>query len=94
MLGIFVLLGLVALVIDRRALLVSGLVYAGTASGQLIAALGWGHSSLLTPVVLLTLGAFILLISAGWRPLRRAILDRLPAALSRRLPQPQVLSST
>lgn len=93
-LWIFLLLGIVAVVIDRRAILVSGLVYAGVAFGTLIKTLGFSNSSLLLPTVLLVLGGFILLLSAGWLPLRRAILRRLPSALARRLPHSLVPSTT
>jgi hypothetical protein len=81
-------------IIDRRAILVSGLVYAGFAFGTLFETLGLADSSLLLPAVLLALGAFILLLSAGWHPLRRAILRQLPGALARRLPPPLVQSHT
>jgi len=93
-LSIFFLLGIVAVVIDRRAMLVSGLLYAGIASGKLIETLGFSGSSLLVPTVVLVLGAFILLISAGWHPLRRFLLQLLPAAFARRLPHPLAVSST
>jgi hypothetical protein len=94
-LWVFLLLGVVAVIIDRRAILVSGLIYAGTAFGTLIRASFEGASAkLLVPVVILTLGAFILLLSAGWQPLRRALLKRLPETLSRRLPRPLVPSQT
>ena len=93
-LWVFLLLGAVALVIDRRALLVSGLVYAGVAFGSLARTLGFASPGLLLPCVLLALGAFVLLVSAGWQPLRRAILRRLPLPIARRLPHPLVSSST
>ena len=93
-LWIFLLLGAVAVVIDRRAILVSGLLYAGIAFGTVIRALGFTGSSFVTPIVLLSLGAFILILSAGWQPLRRAILRRLPTEMSRRLPRPLVRSQT
>ncbi len=93
-LWVFLLLGVVAVVIDRRAILVSGLVYAGVAFGSLARTLGLAGSDLLLPSVLLALGAFILLVSAGWQPLRRAILRRLPASIARRLPHPLVFSSS
>ena len=44
------------------------------------------------PATLLVLGAFVLLLSAGWRPLRAAFL-MLPAALARRLPNPASASA-
>ena len=93
-LWVFLILGLVAVVVDRRAILVSGLIYAGIAFGTLIQTLGFSSARLLLPTVLLALGAFILLVSAGWQPLRRALLRRLPRALARRLPHPLVASTT
>lgn len=75
-LAVFVLLGIVALVIDRRALLVSGLTYAGIAIAYLLSQSvveGLGIS-----LTLLGLAAIVLGLSAGWRSLRRAILPLLP----------------
>ena len=91
---VFVALGLLAVVIDRRAILVSGLVYAGIAGGTLIRTFGIAANGNLLPTVLLALGAFILLVSAGWQPLRRAILRRLPLPLARRLPHHLGASNT
>ncbi len=93
-LAVFVALGIVAVIIDRRAILVSGLVYAGIAGGTLIRTFGFATNGTQLPTVLLALGAFILLVSAGWQPLRRAILRRLPLSLARRLPHPLVASSS
>ena len=90
-LAMFVALGLVAVIIDRRAILVSGLVYAGIATSTLIRTFGLGTDGYRLPGVLLALGAFILLVSAVWQPLRRAILRRLPPPLARRLPHPLVV---
>ncbi len=47
-----------------------------------------GFSDMTTPFTILTLGAFVLLLSAGWRALRAGILGIVPSALTRRLPQP------
>jgi len=94
-LWIFLALGLLAVIIDRRAILVSGLLYVGIAFFTLFKALGFGEQSrFLLPAVLLALGAFILLLSAGWQPLRRALLRRLPQKLARRLPHPLLASQT
>jgi len=81
----FLTLSFVAVLIDRRAMLVSGLSYAGFAFWTLIRQAGF--SDMTTPVTLLTLGAFVLLLSAGWRPLRAGILNIVPTALTRRLPR-------
>ncbi len=88
-LAIFIGLGMVAVVIDRRAILVSGLLYAGYALSALIrAASASGSAVASVPVVILVLGAFILLLSAGWQPLRGLLLRRLPRAVAARLPHP------
>ncbi len=87
-LAIFLALGLVALIVDRRALLVSGLGYAGYAFGTLIRQSGFSNETV--PLTLLVLGAFVLLLSAGWRPLRAALFRLLPHHLVQRLPHPTI----
>lgn len=87
-LAIYLVLGLVALVIDRRALLVSGLLYAGIAIGYLI------RENVTRDVgpalTLLALAAVVLGLSAGWRPLRRMLVPLIPlGALKRSIPPPQ-----
>jgi hypothetical protein len=82
---VFLALSLVAILIDRRAMLVSGLSYAGFAFWTLIRQAGL--SNMTTPLTILTLGAFVLLLSAGWRPLRTGILNMVPSTLARRLPK-------
>jgi len=75
-LGVFAAFALVALVLDRRALLVSALSYAGFAIGYLLSeSLAKDISVSLT---LLGLAALVLLLSAQWRSLRRTALARLP----------------
>lgn len=91
MLATFAVLGLIAVLVDRRALLVSGLAYAGMAFASLMRDSVSGST---TPLTILVLGAFILLISALWHPLRRAVLTLLPAGLARRLPNPTLLANT
>lgn len=85
-LGVVLILALIAVVTDRRAILVSGLTYAGIAFGKLVRDVGLQNVAL--PLTLLALGAFILLLSAGWQPLRRAILSTLPPRVAARLPHP------
>ncbi|HEV7257351.1 MAG TPA: hypothetical protein VGN82_06175 [Bosea sp. (in: a-proteobacteria)] len=75
-LGVFALLGVVALVIDRRALLVSALSYAGIAVAYLISQSVSTDLSL--PLALLGLAVLVLALSVGWRSLRRALLPALP----------------
>jgi hypothetical protein len=90
LLALFALLAVIALLVDRRALLVSGLAYAGWALSNLLR--GSGIQDATVPTTLLALGALVLLLSAGWRPIRRAVLTRAPAALANRLPPAEVTS--
>lgn len=90
-LAIFLGLGLVSLAIDRRALLVSGLTYAGIALAALLQRSGIADK---TPAAtLLALGVFILLLSALWHPLRQAVLKLLPPGLVIRLPHSHLSAS-
>lgn len=91
-LAIFALLGLVAVLIDRRALLVSGLLYAGFAFASLLKQTGLSYGTI-APATMLALGAFVLLLSAGWRPLRALLLGLFPQSLADRLPPPSVSHS-
>ena len=81
---VFVCLAVVALVVDRRAILVSSLSYLAYAAGKLIAAAGMESSSF--AISTLAVGAVVLMLSAAWRPLRRSFIAILPAALQARLP--------
>lgn len=85
-LALFAAFGLVALVLDRRALLVSGLTYAGIAIGYLLSeSLAKDVSVSLT---LLGLAALVLLLSAQWRRLRAAAVNTLPLGSFRQFVPP------
>jgi hypothetical protein len=84
-LALFALFSLVAIIIDRRALIVSALAYAGGALGYYL------NDDLVggTGVTILVLGGVILALSAGWKSIRRIILPLLPlGTLKERLPPP------
>jgi hypothetical protein len=90
-LAIFAMLTVAAIVIDRRALLVSALIYVGIVIAYGIrttSAVGQqpDNQSFVLFATLLVLGALVLMIGVGWRPLRRLFVRMLPAALGRRLP--------
>ena len=85
-LAVVLVLAAVALVTDRRAILVAALAYTAIAFGTLIRDAGLANRSL--PLSLLVLGAFVLLLSAGWHPLRAVLLRALPRGLAGRLPHP------
>ncbi|HKU09253.1 MAG TPA: hypothetical protein VJR30_24565 [Bradyrhizobium sp.] len=84
--ALFLALGVVAILIDRRALLVSGLAYAGVAFWALIRQAG--VTGVTTPLTILALGTLVLLLSAAWKPLRAGVVRLAPSVLTRRLPQP------
>jgi hypothetical protein len=77
-------LAVVAILIDRRALLVSGLAYLGLAIFSTLGDAGGGGFTLAATLVIL--GAIVLALGAGWVPLRRLLLPLLPSAISNRLP--------
>ncbi len=82
--GLYVALALVALVVDRRALLVSALVYVLYAISTLLHAAGAVDLALsLTAVVV---GSGLLLLSAFWHPMRRAVLRMVPMGIRARMP--------
>jgi hypothetical protein len=83
-LALYALFGLVALAVDRRALLVSGLLYVLIALARLFQQAGAvGLNVALTALVI---GSVLLMLSAFWAVARRAVVARLPADLQTRLP--------
>jgi hypothetical protein len=83
---IVALLTVVAVAIDRRALLVAGLAYLGWAVGFALTAVGRGNGAFVLAATLVILGALVLTLGAGWVPLRRRLLALLSPAISNRLP--------
>ncbi len=77
-------LTLVALAIDRRALLVSALAYVIYAIQALVSAGGALDMSL--ALTALVIGGFLVLLSAAWRPIRARVIGLLPAGVTMRLP--------
>jgi hypothetical protein len=70
---VILVLGAISLLINRRALIVSALLTAGIAIGALLNAAGLGAGAL-AAATLITLGAFVLILGAGWHSVRRALL--------------------
>ena len=84
--GVIFALAFVALVIDRRALLVAGLFYFGAALFVVIRNTAIQDSTVLA-ITLLILGGSLVLLGVGWRALRRIVVTALiPPELARRLP--------
>ncbi len=78
-------LALVAIVIDRRALLVSALTYLGAIVGFAITQ-AMGKDTNVFYATLLVLGILILTLGIGWRFLRSIIMGLLPRPIAERLP--------
>src|SRR5206468_927751 len=84
-LGLFALFSVVALIIDRRSLLTSGMFYAVPALGALI-----GGGALMFAPALLVTGIGLVVLAVQWLPLRERLLRLLPLAMSAQLPRPQL----
>jgi hypothetical protein len=82
--GLYIAFGLVALAIDRRALLVSSLAYVLFALSRLFE--NAGAVELGTAFTALVIGSALLLLSAFWHPVRRMVVLRLPELWRNRLP--------
>jgi len=83
-LAIYLLFGLVALAIDRRALLVSALAYVLFALGSLFEQ--YGMVELSVALTALVIGSALLMLSAFWPGIRANVVEKLPGDLRERLP--------
>src|SRR5205823_1489977 len=82
--GLYVLFGLTALAVDRRALLVSALAYVLYALTELFKQ--FGAVELNIALTALVIGSALLLLSAYWHQARGAIVRPLPESLRQKLP--------
>ncbi|WP_332817779.1 hypothetical protein [Sphingopyxis sp.] len=82
--GIYVLFGLIALAIDRRALLVSALAYVLFAMTQLFRE--FGAVELNVALTAFVIGSALLLLSAFWQNARAVVVGFLPDNLANQLP--------
>jgi hypothetical protein len=85
-------LAAIAILIDRRALLVSALTYLGIAIGYTLTSAmhadvgNPGNRPVIFFATALILGAMVLALGVGWQPLRRLFLRLFSTALVNRLP--------
>lgn len=77
MLILVAIVSLTGLILNRRALIVSSLVYAVIAIGFLFSKSGMGLSMALT-LTLLLIGGAIIILGVGWHPFRNIIIKALP----------------
>lgn len=83
-LAVYIAFGLIALAIDRRALLVSALAYVLIALAYLFRE--FGAVELTFALTALVIGSALLSLSALWTPIRRAVVKGLPGDMQARLP--------
>ena len=81
---LYILFGLTALAIDRRALLVSALAYVLFALNELFKQ--FGAIELNVALTALIIGSSLLLLSAFWHQAREAVVKPLPESLRAKLP--------
>jgi hypothetical protein len=81
---VYAALGVTALAIDRRALLVSALAYVLYALNSLFRE--YGAVELSVALTALVIGSALLLLSAFWHTARRGVVKTLPAAIQSKLP--------
>jgi hypothetical protein len=81
--ALYILLGLAAVAVDRRALLVSALAYVLWALNDLFRTAGAVELSF--ALTALVIGSALLMLSAFWGQTRRAVLGPLPERLRTRL---------
>ncbi len=82
--AVYVMFGLVALAVDRRALLVSALAYVLFALTILFGR--FGAVEMNVALTALVIGSALLTLSAFWSPIRRVIVKHLPPQLQDKLP--------
>lgn len=86
-LGMYALFCAVSLIIDRRSLVVSSLVYTVPALGVLF---GAGSSPIGLAVAILLTGLFLVTLSLKWTDWRCLLLDRLPRSITAQVPRPEL----
>ncbi|MDJ0978784.1 MAG: hypothetical protein QNI87_09620 [Erythrobacter sp.] len=88
-LGVYIAFGLVALAIDRRALLVSALAYVLFALAFLFRE--FGAVELGFALTALIIGSALLSLSAFWQTIRAAVVGALPETVQAKLPKPEMV---
>ncbi len=83
-LAVYLAFGLVAVAIDRRALLVSALAYVLFALAELFGEFGMVELSV--ALTALVIGSALLMLSAFWPGIRGAVVEKLPGGIQARLP--------
>jgi hypothetical protein len=75
---VLIAFGVLSLALNRRALIVSGLITFATAIGALLNSVSGGNEGTTIMLTLLVVGGSIVLLGGGWRTARRWLLKALP----------------
>jgi MFS family permease len=81
---LYIIIAVISLAIDRRALMVSALAYVLFTFSSLLK--DFGVVSLGFAIAALVIGSALLLLSAFWHPSRKFVLEKLPASMQKNLP--------
>ncbi|KXI29363.1 hypothetical protein [Paraglaciecola hydrolytica] len=84
-LGLYVVLALISIAVDRRAIMVSALIYVVFALSSLLN--NYGMLSYSFAITGVCIGATLLLLSAFWQNSRQAVLKWVPQTIQLRLPE-------
>ena len=80
---LYIIIAVVSLAIDRRALMVSALAYVLFTFSSLLK--DFGVVGLSFAITALVIGSGLLLLSAFWHPCRKFVLEKLPPSIQRKL---------
>lgn len=83
---LYLILTLISLVIDRRAFMISSLVYVLAALTEMLKTYGYGLEVESFAYVGVVIGFSLLLLSGFWHSTRRRIVSSLPASIQKSLP--------
>lgn len=83
---VFLFIGAVAIVIDRRAMLISGLSYCGFAIYTTVETISNSPRIIAIGIALLFLGSGVVILGFGWRPIRKFLLRFVPQSKLHLLP--------
>lgn len=86
-----VIISIVSLIIDRRAMIVSSIFYAMVSFTQLPKAYYFEYKGVVEALIFLTLGSLILILGLGWYRVRARLLRLLPKNIRHRLPRADIL---
>jgi hypothetical protein len=81
---VYAALAVVALIVDRRAILVSALAYVLAAAIYLVSRIG--SSGLGFALAIIIIGSSLLMLSAFWQTMRKQVLPLIPEDLRNRMP--------